>query len=54
MPGRHDQWCAVLADRATDRDILLGDAAGAFERGIEAPLRRRFGQDAAQLGDCPG
>ena len=45
VPGRGDERSAVLADRSTDRDILLGDAAGAFERGIEAPLRcRRFGQ----------
>ncbi len=38
-----DRQQAVLADRAVGRDILLGDRAGAVERGGEAKLRRQIG-----------
>ena len=50
---RGDQLPAVLADGAVDRDILLGDLAGAFERHGEAPFRRRLGQHPAQFLDRP-
>ena len=44
----------MLADRAVDRDILLGDRGGAIERGGEAKLRWQMGQRAAHFGQRPG
>ena len=52
--GRLDQAEPVLAERAIDRDILLGDGAGPGERGGDAPLGRQIGERAAHLRERPG
>ena len=48
-PGLLDQPGAVLADRAVDRDIRLGDLAGARQGGGEALLAAAAARNARRI-----